>query len=94
MTEQKYQVREVTPESARCIAGIGCPAIYEVIDKTSKKFDCVVGSCARIYDYSQGRYAIIGRIEKPEEFGLEGKVGKGEVLISIPRELIDLLNNK
>lgn len=88
-TTTKYDVRKVTPEAMKCILA-SCPAVYEVVERTPKKLDCVVGSCARIYEESQGRrYVIIGRVEKPEEFGLEKKVGEGEALISIPKGLID-----
>lgn len=46
--------------------------------------------CHGIYEDSQNqKYVIIGNLEKPEEFGLEKKVGEGEVLISVPRNLID-----
>ena len=41
------------------------------------------------YGTDEGSYLIIGKKVKPEEFGLEKKVGEGEVLIRVPTKLID-----
>lgn len=49
MTEEKYQVRNVTPEAFDC--GVGpCPAIYEVVDRTPEKFDCASVMCHVSWD--------------------------------------------
>ena len=81
----KYQLREVTPEVMRCVL-IGCPAIYEA--NSSEARDCVVGACPDIQ--ARGNvYLIIGKQLNPKDAGLEKKVGEGEVLIEVPRELID-----
>jgi len=87
--QKKYQVRNVTPEAFDC--GVGsCPAIYEVVERTPKEFNCVIGACPKIYKVlNNQKYVIVGKLEKPEEFGLEKKVGEDEVLISVPRGLID-----
>jgi len=86
--ETKYKLRELTPAEMQC--GIGaCPAIYEVERVTPKDMQCFgrIG-CPEIYKM-QGSYLIIGTLVKPEEAGLEGKVGKNEALIKVPKGLID-----
>ena len=90
--KEKYVLRELTPESMLC--GIGaCPSIYEVIERTPAHMQCGIGACSAIYEDSQNiRYLVIGKLENPEEFGLEEKVGDGEILISVPKELIDGMN--
>ena len=83
----KYQIRELTPREMQC--GIGaCPAIYEVERITPKDMECAVGACDEVYQDADS-YFIIGEKVEAEEAGLAGKVGKNEVLIKIPRKLID-----
>jgi len=79
MTPQiKYQLREVTPQDTRCIAA-ACPAVYEGIrDVTPEN-----------YEAEREVYLIIGKRVEPKDAGLESKVGAGEMLIEIPRKLID-----
>ena len=82
----KYQLREVTPEVMRCISGIGCLAIYEANNPEAR--DCLLATCPDIQ--ARGNvYLIIGKQVDPKDAGLEKKVGEGEVLIEVPRELID-----
>lgn len=81
---EKYKTKELTPENMIC--GLGaCPAIYEVTPEDAK---CICGSCPSIYG-TEGSYLIVGEGVEPKEFGLAGKVGKGEVLIRVPKGLID-----
>ncbi len=90
MENRKYNLKELTPESMWCVAA-ACPSIYEVEERTPESLKCTpLPVCPGIYEVPKnGRYAIIGKIEKPEEFGLEEKVGKGEILVSVPKGLID-----
>ena len=86
--ETKYRLREVTPTEMRCCVG-PCPAIYEVERVTPKDIQCLGGlGCPGIYQDGES-YLIIGTFVKPEEAGLEGKVGKNEALIKVPKKLID-----
>ena len=88
----KYKITEVTPESMYCILGV-CPAIYEgVRETTPEKMNCVLGACPSTYEATrEGNevYLIVGRQISPSDAGLEKKVGDGEVLIEVPRALID-----
>ena len=84
----KYEIREITPEDMKCLA-VSCPSIYEL---TPKNMRCAVGPCLAIYK-EEGNYLIIGEQVDPKEVGLEKKVGEGEVLIKISKELIDEKEN-
>ena len=86
--KKEYKLREITPKEMLC--GIGtCPAIYEVERITSKEMQCAIGACPEIYQDSEDNYFVIGTQINPEDAGLENKVGEGEVLIKVPKALID-----
>lgn len=82
--EQKYNLREVTPKSMQCLVGT-CNSIYEI---TPKSMQCSLVACNSIYNAEED-YLIIGKQVNPSEFGLKGKVGEGEILIRVPKNLID-----
>ncbi len=88
--ENSYQVYacpaiyEITPEEDSC-ALLSCPAIYEL---TTQDQMCLVGACPSINSFEDS-YLIVGKQINPKEVGLEKKVGKGEVLIKIKKEIID-----
>ncbi len=102
----RYNVKNLTPESERCWPLPGCPAIYEITpkdmqctavscpsiydikNKTPTEEMCLVGTCPGIEEYKD-KYLIIGKKANPSDFGLEKKVGKDEVLIEVPKEIID-----
>ena len=98
--ENEYQLREVTPKILRCLLA-ACPAIYEGVRDVGK-FDCAIIGCPGIYEAKDciagigcpdikkrgNVYLIIGKQVDPKDAGLEKKVGSGEVLIEVPRELI------
>ncbi len=59
---------------------------------TPQEMYCIVGSCPAIYKTTiEGRdvYLAIGKQIAPSEAGLEEKIGPDEVLVEVPRELID-----
>ena len=88
METTKYTLRERTPESMKCGFG-ACPAIYEL---TPVEMKCGIGACPTIYSTEGSSYLIIGRqltTKEIKEKGLEKKVGVGEVLIEVPKKLID-----
>lgn len=85
---KNYILREITPKSMRC-AGAYCPSIYEI---TPKEMKCLVGACSRIYK-DKGNYLIICKKVDPKKVGLEKKVGEGEILIEVPKKLIDEKEN-
>jgi len=77
-------IKELTPSEYKC--GIGCcPGIYEVTPKNSR---CVIGACPSIHELKDD-YLIIGEQINPSTVGLEEKVGEGEILIKIKKEIID-----
>lgn len=80
-------LRELTPKSIACGIGV-CPAVYELKRQTLNEM-CGIGTCPEIYAGQEGDYLVIGKKVNPADFGLEGKVGKDEVLISVPKKLID-----
>jgi len=77
--ERKDNIREITPKDMQCIA-LGCPGIYEE--------RCGIGACPVIEEYRE-EYLIIGKKRNPNDFGLEKKVGENEILVSVPKDLID-----
>ncbi len=81
----KNQIRELTPEYMRCTS-MACPRIYEEV--TPKDMQCTSMACPEIHEGNDNDL-IIGKRVNPKEFGLEKKVGKGEVLIRVPKALID-----
>jgi len=90
----KYKIINKTPRNMRCGIGL-CPAIYEI---TPKDMRCIAAACNKIYNNEEKpEYLIIGTQVNPKnlpkDFGLEGKVGEGEVLISVPKKLIDEKEN-
>lgn len=86
----KYELNEVTPQEMRCSKCRSCPAIYE---KTPKSMRCLVSHCTGIYSTETETYLIVGKKVNPIEVGLEGKVGNDEVLIEVPKKLIDEREN-
>ena len=84
-----YEVKEITPKENMCLQS-ACPGIYEVEELTPKDSKCVAYTCPAIYEDQSDNYLIVGEKANPSDFvGLEGKVGKDEVLIKIPKEIID-----
>ncbi len=71
-------------------------AKYELKERTPKYMTCILASCPSISEH-EGRYIIVGKSlsqTKVNELGLAGKVGEGEAVIEVPRELIDHLKDK
>lgn len=62
---------------------------YELRNVTPEDFDCGVGPCPAIYETDSGTYLIIGKQVNPSDAGLESKVGDDELLVEVPREIID-----
>jgi len=81
-------IYEITPEDMRC-AALACPSIYEI---TPEDMRCGIAACSGIYE-EKGNYLIIGTKVSPKDFGLEKKVGEGEILIEVPKKLIDEKGN-
>ena len=77
---------EITPEKYQC--GIGaCPAIFEI---TPPEYKCVLGACPSAFeDTENSSYLIIGTKVDPKDLGLSERVGEGEVLIKIPKGILE-----
>ena len=89
MSKENYDL----VEKARmdCIGGMGCPAIYELAqeNRVSNPDNCIAGiGCPNIQLRGE-YYLIIGEQVNAKEFGLAEKVNAGEVMIRVPRKLID-----
>lgn len=84
-----YDTIELTPQEYRCFAGLGCPSINELKRLTPEDLQCGIGACPEVYEQNKDNYLIIGKIIDPTTFGLEKKVGEGEMLISISKAIID-----
>lgn len=84
-----YEVVEVTPDEQRCFGGIGCPSVFQLRRLTPEEQSCGVAACPEVYADNKDNYLIVGKVADAKQFGLESKVGKGEVLVSIPRAIID-----
>jgi len=63
---------------------------FHKVYRISPKEECAALGCPGIYEGIENDYLIIGSlIESPKDFGLEKKVGKGEVLIRVSKKIID-----
>lgn len=69
-----------------------CQGIYEstpegLRDLTPEAERCLLGACPGAYERGES-YLIIGRTVDPRELGLAQRVGKGETLIEISKNLL------
>lgn len=66
---------------------------YKNIKNITPEEMCVILNCPQIYEARSGScqdvYLIAGKAVDPKEVGLEKKVGEGEILIEIPKKLLD-----
>lgn len=63
-----------------------------LIERTPSELRCSEGCCPAIYEKNSRKgaeYLVIGKVIDAEKWGLGQKVGKDEVLISVPKDLID-----
>jgi hypothetical protein len=56
---------------------------------TPKLEMCIVGSCPAIFETNKKSYAVIGKVLNAKELGIGKRVGKNEVLIEVPKNIID-----
>lgn len=85
------EILDLTPREFDCAIGL-CPAVYSAVRELgTNPNDCVVGACPEIQEKGNV-YLIIGKLVDAKVAGLEKKIGEGEVLIEVPRELIDKIN--
>ncbi|MDA3836373.1 MAG: hypothetical protein PF542_02010 [Nanoarchaeota archaeon] len=92
-------IKEITPKELKCIAA-ACPSIYEGFkDITPISNRCGIGVCPAIYESEKKKnvYLVIGKLLPKKSLNniglgyLEKKIGEDEVLIEVPRTLIDNL---
>lgn len=60
--------KDLTPKSMSCIAGIGCPAIFET---------------------NKDSYLLVGKKINQKSLGISHRVGKNEILIEVPKKLLN-----
>ena len=78
-------MRNITPQHLRCPAGY-CIGIYEV---TPAEMRCAIAaSCPAIFT-ENGAYLIIGKKVETIPPELLGRIGPDELLIAVPKRLID-----
>ncbi len=56
---------------------------------TPKEMDCILASCPAIFKTNKESYVLIGKKIEAEEIGISKRVGKDEIAIEIPKNLID-----
>lgn len=87
--KSSYELRERTPTSMQCCVG-ACPAIYSVETSVSiKNLRPNTPLPIKVGSVNENHYLIIGNQLDPRDFGLEKKVEEGEILISVPKLIID-----
>ncbi|HLD15644.1 MAG TPA: hypothetical protein VJB94_03640 [Candidatus Nanoarchaeia archaeon] len=83
----KYKLKKLG--TSDCVIG-GCPTLYELAE------ECVYGACPRVFEDRENKevFIVVGKAMNPGDFdGLEGKVGEGETIVAIPKNLIEKLRN-
>ncbi|GAI07750.1 unnamed protein product [marine sediment metagenome] len=58
-------------------------------DLTPKIEMCSIGPCPAIFETNKGSYALIGKKLNAKALNINKRVGKDEVLIEVPKGLID-----
>jgi len=56
---------------------------------TPKTEMCTAMVCPAIFETNKGSYALIGKKVNAKDLKVDKRVGKDEVLIEVPKELID-----
>ena len=61
-----------------------------LIDRTPKGMSPPMAPwCPQIYETREGDYLIVGDCVNPEDAGLAERVNSDEILIKVPRKLVD-----
>ena len=56
---------------------------------TPKKMMCGIKVCPAIFETNKKSYAVIGKVLNAKALGIDKRIGKDEVLIEVPKKLID-----
>lgn len=56
---------------------------------TPAEMSCLLGSCPAIFETNNESYALIGKKLDSKKLGISKRVGKDEVLVEVPKKLID-----
>ena len=56
---------------------------------TPKKMMCLYETCPAIFETNKKTYAVIGKVLNANRLGISKRIGKDEVLIEVPKKLID-----
>ncbi len=60
---------------------------------TPKESMCITGPCPAIFKTNNKSYAVIGKVLDGKELGISNRIGKEEVLIEVPKNIIDKKRN-
>ena len=68
----------------------------KLTDITPKNFNCGIGACPAIFETADGDYVLIGKkvSRTATVTALDGRIGRGEIAVKIPRELLANLSAK
>lgn len=62
------------------------------VTRIAPKDECFAGiGCPAVYYTKTQEYLIVGKEINPQEAGLESRVGPGEKLVAIPKNVLDEL---
>ncbi len=56
---------------------------------TPKAMSCTAVACPAVFETNNGSYAVIGKKLNAKNLKVDKRVGKDEVLIEIPKNIID-----
>ena len=56
---------------------------------TPKLKMCIIGTCPAIFKTNKETYAVIGKVLNAEQLGISKRVGKDEILVEVPKSIID-----
>ena len=60
---------------------------------TPAEMSCLAGTCPAIFETNNGSYALIGKKLDSKKLGISERIGKDEILIEVPKKLIDEKGN-
>jgi len=60
---------------------------------TPVEMSCIAAACPAIFETNNGSYALIGKKLDSGKLGISKRVGKDEILIEVPKKLIDKKGN-
>ena len=60
---------------------------------TPAEMSCILSACPAIFETNNGSYALSGKKLDSGKLGISKRIGKDEILIEVPKKLIDKKGN-